>query len=143
MPRMVNNCLPMQKTQQIQVWSLCWKDLLEEEIKICFSILAWKIPWIEEPVTLQSMASQRVRHNWVTEHAHAIPVLDIVNITAKLLLRDRDIHNGKSTSITRKCHNYVASNIAPKYVRKKLIKIKINMKTHNSSTTLYHVYFSI
>ena len=34
------------------------------------SILAWKIPWIEEPGRLQSMGSQRVRHDWVTEHAH-------------------------------------------------------------------------
>ena len=34
------------------------------------SILAWKIPWIEEPGRLQSMGSQRVRHDRVTEHAH-------------------------------------------------------------------------
>ena len=34
------------------------------------SILAWKIPWIQEPGGLQSIGSQRVRHNWVTEHAH-------------------------------------------------------------------------
>ena len=32
------------------------------------SILAWKIPWTEEPGRLQSMGSQRVGHNWVTEH---------------------------------------------------------------------------
>ena len=38
------------------------------------SIFAWKIPWTEEPGGLQSMGSQRVRHNWPTEHAcmHAI-----------------------------------------------------------------------
>ena len=34
-----------------------------------FSILAWEIPWTEEPGGLQSIASQRVGHNWVTEHA--------------------------------------------------------------------------
>ena len=33
------------------------------------SILAWEIPWIEEPGGLQSMGSQRVRHDWVTEHS--------------------------------------------------------------------------
>ena len=33
------------------------------------SILAWKIPWTEEPGGLQSIGSQRERHNWVTEHA--------------------------------------------------------------------------
>ena len=34
------------------------------------SILAWKIPWIEEPGGPQSIGSQRVRHKWVTQHAH-------------------------------------------------------------------------
>ena len=35
----------------------------EEEMATHFSILAWKIPWTEEPGWLQSMGSQRVRHN--------------------------------------------------------------------------------
>ena len=39
---------------------------LEEEKAICSSILAWKIPWTEEPGGLQSMGSQRVRHTEVT-----------------------------------------------------------------------------
>jgi len=34
-------------------------------------ILVWKIPWTEEPGGLQSMGSQRVGHNLVTEHTHA------------------------------------------------------------------------
>ena len=34
------------------------------------SILAWKIPLTEEPGRLQSLESQRVRHNCVTEHTH-------------------------------------------------------------------------
>ena len=34
------------------------------------SILAWTIPWTEEPGRLQSMGSQRVRYNLVTDHAH-------------------------------------------------------------------------
>ena len=34
------------------------------------SILAWEIPWTEEPGGLQSMGSQRVRHNWVHTHTH-------------------------------------------------------------------------
>ena len=36
----------------------------------CSSILTWKIPWTEEPSELQSMGSQRVGHDWVTEHTH-------------------------------------------------------------------------
>ena len=39
---------------------------LEEEMATHSNTLAWKIPWMEEPGGLQSMESQRVRHNWVT-----------------------------------------------------------------------------
>ena len=42
---------------------------LEEEMATHYRILSWRIPWTEEPGGLQSMESQRVRHNWVTEHA--------------------------------------------------------------------------
>jgi len=40
-----------------------WKDPLEKGMATYSSILAWRIPWIEEPGGLQSMGSQRVRHN--------------------------------------------------------------------------------
>ena len=40
-----------------------WEDALEEEMATHSSILAWKIPWMEEPGGLQSMGSQRVRPN--------------------------------------------------------------------------------
>ena len=46
------------------------RHLLEKEMATPSSILAWKIPWTEEPGGLQSMGSQRIRHNLVTEHAH-------------------------------------------------------------------------
>ena len=47
------------------VWvpSLGWEDLLEKEMAIHSSIFAWRIPWTEEPGKLQSMESQRVRHD--------------------------------------------------------------------------------
>ena len=48
------------------VWSLGQEDPLEKEMAIHSSILSWDIPWIEEPVGLQSMGSQKVRHDWVT-----------------------------------------------------------------------------
>jgi len=47
--------------------SLGGEDPLEEEMATHFSILAWKIPWTEEPGGLQSMESQRVGHNLVTK----------------------------------------------------------------------------
>ena len=45
-------------------WSLGWEDLLEEGMEIHSSILAWRIPWTEEPGGLRSIESQRVRHDW-------------------------------------------------------------------------------
>ena len=56
----VKNLPAMQETS---VRSLGWKDLLEEGMATHSSILAWKIPWTEEPGGLQSMGSQRVQHN--------------------------------------------------------------------------------
>ena len=52
--------------QETQVQSLGWEDPLEEEMATHSSILAWRIPWTEEPVRLQSMGSQRVGHDWAT-----------------------------------------------------------------------------
>ena len=43
-------------------------SMLEEEMANYSSILAWRIPWTEEPGGLQSMGSHRVEHDWVTEH---------------------------------------------------------------------------
>ena len=48
------------------VQSLGWEDPLEKGLATHSSILAWEIPWAEEPGGLQSMGSQRVRHNCVT-----------------------------------------------------------------------------
>ena len=49
--------------QETRVRSLGWEDPLEKEMVTHSSTLAWKIPWTEEPGRLQSMGSQRVRHN--------------------------------------------------------------------------------
>ena len=49
--------------QEIRVQSLGWEDILEKEMATHSSILAWKIPWMEEPDRLQSTGSQRVGHN--------------------------------------------------------------------------------
>ena len=48
------------------VQSLGGEDLLEKEMATHSSILAWKIPWTEEPGRLQSMGLQRVGHDWGT-----------------------------------------------------------------------------
>ena len=48
------------------VQSLSWEAPLEKEMATHSSILAWRIPWREEPSRLQSTGSQRVGHNWAT-----------------------------------------------------------------------------
>ena len=57
--QMVNNLLAMQETR---VQSLGLEDLLEKEMASQSSILAWRIPWTEEPGELQCMGWQRVGH---------------------------------------------------------------------------------
>ena len=57
---MVKNLPAIQETW---VRSLGWKDPLKKGMATRSSILAWKIPWTEEPGGLQSMGSQRVGHN--------------------------------------------------------------------------------
>ena len=49
--------------QKTWVESLGWEDPLEEKKTTHSSILAWEIPWTEEPDGLQSMEPQRVKHN--------------------------------------------------------------------------------
>ena len=58
--QMVKYLLAMQESW---VRSLGWEDPLEEGMTTHSSILAWEIPWIQEPGRLQSMGSQRVGHN--------------------------------------------------------------------------------
>ena len=50
---------------------LGWVDPLEEGMAIHSSILAWRIPWKEEPGGLQSMGLQRVGHDQMTKHSTA------------------------------------------------------------------------
>ena len=64
--------LSMQEMQETQVWSLHQEDPLEKEVAPHFSIPAWKIPRTEEPIRIQYMGSQRVRHNLVTERAYML-----------------------------------------------------------------------
>ena len=52
---------------EIQVLCLGWEDPLEEEMATHSNILAWEIPWTEEPGGLQSMGSQRIGHDSVSK----------------------------------------------------------------------------
>ena len=57
----MGKCLPIMRETWVQ--SLGWEDLLEKEMGTHSSILAWKIPWMEQPGGLQSTGSQRVGHD--------------------------------------------------------------------------------
>ena len=61
--QLVNSPLAMQETQ---VRSLGWEDSLEKALATHSGILAWIIPWTEEPGRLQSMGLQRLGHNRAT-----------------------------------------------------------------------------
>ena len=61
---MVKNPLPTQESQVL----LGQEDSLEKEMATHSSILAWRIPWTEEPGRLQSMGLQRIGHNCDRAH---------------------------------------------------------------------------
>ena len=60
---MVKNPPTMQEKQEKRVQSLGQEDILEKGMETQSSILAWRIPWTEEPGRLQSLWSQGVRHD--------------------------------------------------------------------------------
>ena len=63
MAQKVKNLLAMQEPQETRIQSLRQEHPLEEEMTTHSSILAWEIPWTEDPGGLQSMESQRVGHD--------------------------------------------------------------------------------
>ena len=68
MAQQVKNLPAVKETQKMRVQSLGQEDPLKKEMSAHSSILAWEIPWTEEPGRLQSMGSQRVGQNWETKH---------------------------------------------------------------------------
>ena len=80
---MVKNPPAMRETW---VLSLDWEDPLEKGMATHSSILAWRIPWTEEPGRLQSMGSQRVRH-------------------------DRPTFTMQSTNMCTQCHHSTGQNL--------------------------------
>ena len=74
-------CLPAM--WETWVRSLGQEDPLEKEMATHSSILAWKIPWMEEPGRLQSMGLQRVGHSWVTS-LHFILTLNKADKTSSI-----------------------------------------------------------
>ena len=66
----------------MRVRSLGREDLLEEDMTTCSSILAWKIPWTEEPGGLLSTGSQRIKHDSVKPQSRGAMFPSIAWLTA-------------------------------------------------------------
>ena len=83
---MIKNPLPMQETQ---VQPLGQEDSLVKEMATYSSILAWEIPWMEEPGRLWSMKSQRVRHQSATKQQQCrCSIIKETKVTWKLMNYD-------------------------------------------------------
>ena len=67
--------------EEMRIWSLGWEDPLEKDMATHSSILAWEIPWTEEPDGLQSMGSLRVRYHLVTTQNKNIHIMGIITCT--------------------------------------------------------------
>ena len=79
----------MQKAQEMQVPSLGWEDPLEKEMATHVNILVSRLSWAEQPGGLQSMGSQRVRHE--RAQIHVCPVLETGEGGAWTLLNCRTV----------------------------------------------------
>ena len=75
----------MQKIQERWVRSLGWDDAQEKEMATHSSILAWNIPWTEEPDGLQVMGLWRVKYDWVTKHANVQESFWYMNLSFSFL----------------------------------------------------------
>ena len=84
--------------QETRVWSLGQGDPLEKAMATHSSVLAWRIPWIEEPGGLQSMGPQRAEHNGATNtftfHSHItlMYIMPIIFLSFPFLHRQQFHH---------------------------------------------------
>ena len=77
----VKNLSAVQEPQEMWVRSLGREDAVEKGMATHSSILAWQVPWTEEPGGLQSMGSQRVGHDWAHSHANLASALRFLSIS--------------------------------------------------------------
>ena len=100
---MVKNPPATQETQEMWVWSLVWENLLEKEMATHSSILAWEIPWTEEPRGLQSTGLQSTGLQNMAEHLtssirHVVERLQTLTDAGKKLREERML-KGKKCSL--------------------------------------------
>ena len=126
----------MQETQETQLRSLDWEDSREKDMTTHSSILAWRIPWTEEPGRIQSIGLQRVRHNWsfyivCTHRCDIGDLLAIRSIGIYLLNENREVLNEKSGALLgAKLHK--ASGLSISYLSRP-------RKTHLYPKLAFHI----
>jgi len=122
------------ETWEMWVQSLGWVDPLEEVMAIHSSILAWRIPWTEEPGGLRSIGSQRLRHDWTDLAATQLMYWNslfyynsIAVLSGNMLL---NLHYKSSISIRKKRERI-------KYFRPTIMKLLFSFWNFNHEGLLY------
>ena len=117
------------------------EDPLEMEMATHSSILAWKIPWTEEPGRLQSMRSRRVGHNLVTKSPPSLtmdwlhfPVVILIGETSKKILwKKAECKSTKESNILlNKCRTIISTQSLPDFIED---RNEINLEEKSSPTT--------
>ena len=92
-----NNNLPTTQKYQVPVWFLGGEDPLKKEMTTHSCILTWRIPWTEESGMLQSIGSQRVRCNWLTNISfHSMGINDRMSLC---VLKKENVYNQTDTLV--------------------------------------------
>ena len=86
-------------TQKTRVRSLGWEDPLEKEMATHSSVLAWEIPWTEEPGRLQSTGFQRVGQDLVTKHTSTYIVAMKTYVSMKTLSYHKPLRSSQTKSV--------------------------------------------
>ena len=120
---------------ETRVRSLGQEDPLEKEMATHSSILAWKIPWTEEPGRLQSIGSQRVRHDWATSLYYYKQNKHPTNTSFMIYIK-----NGiKSMYLSniRHIYDFPPPNIIPHNEKLKAFPLRSRVRHMSQS---YHIY---
>ena len=96
--------------QEAQIWSLGREDPLEEKMATHSNILAWRIPWTEEPSELQSTESQRVRYNWVTKQGSQSSIYSMAKYSFWTVVLEKTV---KSPWTARRSNQSILKEIGP------------------------------
>ena len=140
---MVKNLPTMQETQEMVSSVPGMGRSLEEEMATHSSIFAWRIPWTEKPGGLQSMGSQRVRHDWVintSTNNQAFWMNILLNLIKKrkgtgFRAKDSDVEMSFSTRNNQKIlENWKNPDLkleTYKMIQEHLVKSKIMMLPKN------------